>query len=401
MNNLSVVLKQGRQQLELGRTLYEHILKYLQDPDSISDLKRIHAIVTTNGLLSKSVLASRLIRNYSLLTGVGDARQMFDSLPKHSVHTYNYMIKAYVDVGHHELALRLYSQMFSVEAIPPDSITLNLIARASTCLEDILVGKIIHGHVLVNGFDSDLYLATSFIDFYSKCDCIDDARKVFDRTTEKDDFVWTVMISGYLRSCDYCKALGMFSSMREAGRKGTIVTWNALLAGLVHGGLVSDALREFRLMQMDGVLPDKITLATILPAFSRFATLKFGLESHAYIIRMGFESDLLVASSLVDMYAKCGRNQHDWNLAEIAKKHILGCKDIGGDAGYHIMMSNIYAEAGQWGDAAKCRIAIRDGRLKKRTGFSWIEYVFVESATQLQLLTALFEDDGEIVHKHK
>ncbi|XP_058079695.1 putative pentatricopeptide repeat-containing protein At3g49142 [Magnolia sinica] len=490
-------------QISHDLTLYDRILKFLQNPNSVSDLKRIHTLVIRNGLLSKSVLASMLIRSYALLSGISDARRLFDNLPKQTVYTYNYMIKAYVDLEHYELALAVYSQMLSVEAVPRNCITLSFIAKACICLRTILLGKIVHGHVLVTGFESDLHLATAFIDFYCKCEHIEDARKVFDGITKRDDFVWTAMICGYFRIGNYLEATSMFSEMRETALKGNIVTWNALLTGFVHGGLISDALGEFRRMQVDGVQPDKVSLVTILPAFSRFAILKLGFEVHAYVIRMGFELDLFVVSSLVDMYAKCGklmlarclfdrvkvkdiglwnamivgygihgqskealqlfhqmqvldmrpnvitftsilsacshagmvnegrqcfdsmvcdygitpchehyacmvdmfgragrlkeayefirsmpveptkdvwgaflgacRNHRDWKLAEIAAQHIFGCKDIGMDAGYHVVMSNIYAETGRWSDVAKLRASIRDGGLKKRSGFSWIE----------------------------
>ncbi|XXG40896.1 hypothetical protein AAC387_Pa01g1496 [Persea americana] len=484
-------------------TIYDLIFHSLQDPDSVSDLKRIHTLVITNGLLSKSVLACRLIKGYSFFSHLRDARKLFDGLPKPTVHSYNYMLKPYIDQGHHELVLALYYRMLSSVEILPDCLTYSFVIRACGALSAMRSGKLVHGHVLVNGLEPDLHLATGIIDFYSKCGLMDDARRVFDRIVKRDVFVWTAMIHGYLQIGDYVEALSMFSNMKDMGLKASIVTWNAMIAGFVRGGLVSDALREFNQMQVEGVRPDKVSLSTILPMFSRFAILKSGLEAHAYIIRMGFEFDLFVISSLVDMYAKCGRlqlaqylfdqvrvkdtglwnamivgygihghgkealrlfhqmqvsdvrpngitftsiisacshagmvdegrrcfnlmvsdygiipyhehyacmvdmfgragqleeayefikslpidpmkdvwgaflgacrNHQNWKLADIAAQHVFACKDIGKDAGYHVVMSNIYAETGRWSDVAKLRTSIRDGGLKKKTGFSWIE----------------------------
>lgn len=44
-----------------------------------------------------------------------------------------------------------------------------------------------------------------------------------------------------------------------------------------------------------------------------------------------------------------------------------------GNAGNYVLLSNIYATAGRWGDAMKVRKLMDDRGLKKKPGFSWIE----------------------------
>ncbi|XP_077241122.1 putative pentatricopeptide repeat-containing protein At3g49142 [Tasmannia lanceolata] len=484
-------------------SFYECILHALENITSVSELKRTHALVITNGFLSKSVLASRLINGYARFLGLGDAHKLFENLPKQTVYTYSYMLKAYIESECYELALRFYSRMLLVERIIPDHVTFSLIVRACIGLGDTQCGKLVHVHILVTGLELDLHLATALMDFYSKCERIHNARILFDRMPRRDVFTWTVMLYGYLQIGNYNEAFNMFSGMKEAGLKANIVTWNALISGFVRGGLIYDALREFKQMQADGVQPDKVSMCTIIPAFAHFAILKSGLESHAYIIRMGYELDLFVVSSLIDMYAKCGklasarylfdrvkvkdaglwnvmivgygihghcmealelfhqmgdlgvrpnnitftsilsscshagmvnegcscfdsmirdygivpcrehyacmvdmfgragqleeayefiismpleatkdvwgaflgacRTHRHWKLAEIAAQNIFRCKDISQSAGYHVAMANVYAETGRWGDVGKLRTSIRDGGLKKKTGFSWVE----------------------------
>lgn len=55
--------------------------------------------------------------------------------------------------------------------------------------------------------------------------------------------------------------------------------------------------------------PDSITMVGVLPACSHLGALQQGKSFHDYIIRSGFESDVSVATALIDMYAKCGSIQ--------------------------------------------------------------------------------------------
>ncbi|KAG9444461.1 hypothetical protein H6P81_015801 [Aristolochia fimbriata] len=484
-------------------TLYEQLLNILTNEPSLSLLKKTHCVVIIHQLLSKSVLACRLLNGYSSLCRLDDAENLFDGLPKQTVHAYNRMLKAYVDHKHYKPALILYFQLLSARDVLPDHLTFSFIIQASIALGLTEFARIVHGHVLVLGIDPDLHLATSLMDFHIKCDSLDYARALFDRIPARDVFVWTVMINGYLRAANYHEALNLFGKMKETCKTVGLVTWNSLLAGFVHGGLVSEAWREFIHMQENGVRPDNVSLCTILPGLARFAIMKSCLEAHAYAIRMGFDLDLFVVSALVDFYVRSGnlasartlfdgmlvkdtglwnamivgygnhglckealqlfnqmqasglkpngttftsllsacshagmvtegcqlfdsmvcdyeilpchehytcmvdmlgragrlneayefiknlpikasrdtwgaflnacRIHNDFKLAETAGEHIFDNNDTIEEAGYHVMMSNIYAETGQWSKVAKMRTSIRDERMNKRTGFSWIQ----------------------------
>lgn len=98
-----------------------------------------------------------------------------------------------------------------------------------------------------------------------------DARQVFDKMTERDEVLWTTMITGY-----------------------------------AHNGYGEEALNLFREMLLAGIKPDEVTYASVLCSCADLACLAWGEDVHAYIIRSGYEVDFLVGSALLDMYAKCG-----------------------------------------------------------------------------------------------
>ncbi|GAA0153561.1 hypothetical protein LIER_11768 [Lithospermum erythrorhizon] len=59
-------------------------------------------------------------------------------------------------------------------------------------------------------------------------------------------------------------------------------------------------------MLMAGFKPVEVSFSSIMPACAHLTTLNLGKQLHGYIFRAGFDDNMFIASSLVDMYAKCG-----------------------------------------------------------------------------------------------
>lgn len=55
-----------------------------------------------------------------------------------------------------------------------------------------------------------------------------------------------------------------------------------------------------------GVQPSRVSLLSVLLACGNLVALRKGEWFHNYVIQTGFESDILVATAIMDMYAKCG-----------------------------------------------------------------------------------------------
>ncbi|KAL3651016.1 hypothetical protein CASFOL_007419 [Castilleja foliolosa] len=89
-----------------------------------------------------------------------------------------------------------------------------------------------------------------------------------------------------------------------------VATWNALVAGLVKGDKLFEALGIFRTMQRDNVGFSWVSLTTVLSVCARLSALSIGKEIHGQIIRSSDCPDILVLNSLLDMYAKCGEIEY-------------------------------------------------------------------------------------------
>ncbi len=74
-----------------------------------------------------------------------------------------------------------------------------------------------------------------------------------------------------------------------------------LLCGQGH-----KALKLFRQMQQEGVQPNSVTFVGVLNACASVVALEDGRCVHQQIVECGWDSNVFVANSLVDMYVKCG-----------------------------------------------------------------------------------------------
>jgi len=67
-------------------------------------------------------------------------------------------------------------------------------------------------------------------------------------------------------------------------------------------------------MQHAGVQPDSVTFVGVLNACASAVVLEDDRFAHEQIIERGWDSDVFVGSSLVDMYAKCGSMEDAWSV---------------------------------------------------------------------------------------
>jgi pentatricopeptide repeat protein len=87
-----------------------------------------------------------------------------------------------------------------------------------------------------------------------------------------------------------------------------------MVLGHVKCGQGQKALELFQQMQQEGVQPNSVTFVGVLNACASMIALEEGRCVHQHIIRCGWDSDVFVGSSLVDMYAKCGSMEDAWSV---------------------------------------------------------------------------------------
>eukprot|EP01018_Ginkgo_biloba_P040301 Gb_16664 [translate_table: standard] len=271
--------------------MYSTLLEACTNMKALAEGKMVHAHILLSGLEQDVVLGTKLVSMYAMCGSLVDAHFVFENINKRDIFLWNAMIRGSVQSGFSEEALLLYHQM-QWEGIQPNYFTFLCVLKSCALLSDLQQGKEIHDHIIRNGLVLDLRVGNALIGMYSKCKCIETARQVFDKMSQRN-----------------------------------VVSWNAIIAGHAQNGRADEALKLFRRMLWAGVKPNSVTIAGVLPACSHLAALQQVKEIHNHIIRIGYEIDVFVGSALVDMYAKCGsvevarkvfdkmfqRNKVSWN----------------------------------------------------------------------------------------
>jgi pentatricopeptide repeat protein len=96
------------------------------------------------------------------------------------------------------------------------------------------------------------------------------------------------------------------------------------------------ALEIFQQMQQEDVQPDSVTFMGVLNACASVVALEQGRCAHEQIIESGWDLDVFVQSSLVDMYAKCGSLEDAWRVFHKMPSHdVVSWNSILGGCAMH------------------------------------------------------------------
>ncbi|KAF5467840.1 hypothetical protein F2P56_012052 [Juglans regia] len=219
---------------------------------------------------SKNLISwTSIVSGYAMSRKTGEARELFDQMPERNVISWNAMLAGYTCSLQWEKALDfVFLMRNSTKDI--DHVTLGLILNVCAGLSDVEVGKQVHGFIYRNGFFSNLFVGNALLDMYGKCGNLKSAR------------VWFYQISQW----------------RD------IISWNALLTSYACHGLSEQAMTIFSEMQWE-TRPSKFTFGTLLSACANTFALDHGKQIHGFMIRNGYEIDIVIRGALVDMYSKC------------------------------------------------------------------------------------------------
>ncbi|ESW34773.1 hypothetical protein PHAVU_001G179800 [Phaseolus vulgaris] len=83
--------------------------------------------------------------------------------------------------------------------------------------------------------------------------------------------------------------------------------WNTLIKSHCQNSFFSHTFSAFARMKAHGALPDTFTYPPVIKACSTTCKPREGKSLHGSAFRCGLHRDLYVATSLIDMYGKCGQ----------------------------------------------------------------------------------------------
>lgn len=139
---------------------------------------------------------------------------------------------------------------------------------------------------------------------YAKLRMLPLARQVFDEMHVRNVPTWNALIAGYSRCGDMKEASELFKSMPEKN----VVSWTSMISGYSQNGQFLRALEMFLRMEKErAIKPNRVTIASVLPACANLGALEVGERIEAYARENGWFEDLYVSNTVLEMYARCGK----------------------------------------------------------------------------------------------
>ncbi|KAJ6762030.1 REPEAT-CONTAINING PROTEIN putative-RELATED [Salix koriyanagi] len=237
---------------------------------SLNTTKPFHALTITirPNPEQATFVYNNIITFYASLNQVSLAHRVFDNMPERNKVSYNSIISCYSKYGYLEEAWRTFCEMIDC-GFRPNNFTLS--GLLSCVSMDVGRGIMLQALAMKNGlFSSDAFVGTALLGLFERCGWLDEAFHVFKDMPNK-----------------------------------SLITWNSMISLLGHHGFVEDCAVLFRkLVRKEGSL-SKCSFEGVLSGLVCEEDLKFGRQIHGLIIKNGFDCEVLVVNSLINMYAKC------------------------------------------------------------------------------------------------
>ncbi|XLR53533.1 hypothetical protein HN51_021787 [Arachis hypogaea] len=228
-----------------------------------------------------------------------DAYAVFDNIGHKDVVSWNAMIAGLAENLLFEDAFTLFSSMVKGPTQPNYATTANILPVCALLGENVAYqyGRQIHSYVLQRAeLSADVSVSNALISFYIRVGWMMEAESLFWAMDARDLVSWNAIIAGFTSNGQWFKALNLLSN----------------------------------LVSREMLLPDSVTIVSILPLCAQFRNLQVGKQIHAYIFRHHYLfEDTTVGNALVSFYAKCGNTEkayHTFNM--IPRKDLISWNSI-------------------------------------------------------------------------
>ncbi|KDP31776.1 hypothetical protein JCGZ_12237 [Jatropha curcas] len=227
--------------------------------------EQIHGLVIKRGFDYKVSVVNSLINMYAKCASIRQAEKLFEVAACRDIVTWNTIIGALAKGKKSIKALQHFLKM-SKDGIMPNQTTFGSLISSCADLQILMYGKFVHAKTIVHALETDVYVGSAWVDYYAKCDKLDDARHCF---------------------------------FKINGRN--VVSWNSLILGFANKGSSISISLLLEMLQL-GYRPNEFSFSAVLKSSSIIEL----QQLHCLIIRMGYEINEFVLSSLISSYGRNG-----------------------------------------------------------------------------------------------
>ncbi|XP_054794024.1 pentatricopeptide repeat-containing protein At4g14170-like isoform X1 [Prosopis cineraria] len=250
---------------------FPFVLKECSDFSELQKGMEVHGVAFKLGFDGDVFVGNTLMLLYGNCAHIIDAKRVFDEMCEKDKVSWNTIIGLSSLNGFNAEALEYFKGMSVMSGFKPDLVSIVSVLPVCADTGDQIMASLVHCYVLKVGLSGHVKIENALIDAYGKCGNEKASKKVFDEMVDRNE-----------------------------------VSWNAIITSFTYTGRNMNALEALRLMIDSGMTPNSIAISSMLPVLGELGLCKLGKEIHSFCLRMGFESDVFVANSLIDMYAKTG-----------------------------------------------------------------------------------------------
>ncbi|CAA0837465.1 Pentatricopeptide repeat-containing protein -mitochondrial [Striga hermonthica] len=233
--------------------------------------EQIHGLTIKYGFESNAFAGCSLTDMYAKCGLFNSARKSFGLIENPDKVSWNALIAGFAYGGDANEALSIFSQMRKLR-FAPDDITVRSLLCGFTDPFSLSQGKQVHSFIIKIGFSLDLPVCNTLLTMYANCSDFENAYRMFDEIQGNAD----------------------------------LVSWNAILTMCARQHEVNEVFPLFKTMLLVHGKPDRITLAIVLGACGKIASLETGAQVFCWVVKTGLDSDIMVVNGLLDTFVKCG-----------------------------------------------------------------------------------------------
>lgn len=326
-----------------------------------ADLDGARHLFDQNPYLRNVVSWNSMMMAYFRQRQVQHAQELFNQMPHRDLVSWNTMLSGFRHTNHPEKVYNCFLEMNNVGERPNE---LTLAVAISAFLEtkfNILIPQL-HCLVICSGLKLNVFVGSAlmrgYIDLgncegmhrvfneilvkddvtpwnvlilgYMEFGLMSEAEEAFDVMPEKNLVTWSTLINGYIKNRNLGEARLIFDKICQKD----VVSWSAMIKGYVQYGVFDKGLELFVLMLSSASRPNHFTFSSVLDACAGCSSLVMGSQVHACILKLGIPLDVILSTSLVDMYAKCGDIETAFSIFDgMPEKNLISWNSIIGGYG--------------------------------------------------------------------
>ncbi|MCO5591542.1 hypothetical protein L7F22_045528 [Adiantum nelumboides] len=237
---------------------------------ALQEGSHLHARIVGNPFNEETVVLNALISMYGKCGDIINARRSFERISHPDAVSWNALIGACLRCGQDEEAFFLCQSMHNVRT---DKVTIISVASAFASQSVLGEGWLLHACIIDMGLQSELSVCNALVYMYGKCGSLPDARHVFERMEVND-----------------------------------VISWNAIIAAYGQHGQASRAFLLLHRMQSKGLLPDMVTLVSVITACSHAGLVD---EGYYFFVSLsagyGIKSTVDHFNCMIDLLGRAGR----------------------------------------------------------------------------------------------